>query len=132
MAFDNELEFEQALINLLFEKGWEREVIKYPTEEDLIQNWANILFENNREIDKLNGIPLTRSEMEQIIKKIQQVNKKRKQKLPIDSQWGVFFGFNKGTNFAHRSFRRKCRAESERGAQRWYGAFPPSCFPCFL
>jgi len=38
MAFDNELEFEQALINLLFEKGWEREVIKYPTEEDLIQN----------------------------------------------------------------------------------------------
>ena len=57
MAFDNELEFEQALINILFEKGWEREVIKYPTEEDLIQNWANILFKNNSGIDQLNDVP---------------------------------------------------------------------------
>lgn len=57
MAFDNELEFEQALINILFEKGWEREVIKYPTEEDLIQNWADILFKNNSGIDQLNDVP---------------------------------------------------------------------------
>lgn len=34
MAFDDELKFEIKLINLLFEKGWEREVIRYPTEED--------------------------------------------------------------------------------------------------
>ena len=70
MAFDNELEFEQALINLLFEKGWEREVIKYPTEEDLIQNWANILFKNNSGIDQLNDVPLSENEMQQLIEQI--------------------------------------------------------------
>ena len=52
MAFDDELKFESELINLLFEKGWEREVLKYPTEEDLIQNWADILFKNNAGIDQ--------------------------------------------------------------------------------
>ena len=57
MAFDDELKFESELINLLFEKGWEREGIKYPTEEDLIQNWANILFKNNSGIDQLNDVP---------------------------------------------------------------------------
>ena len=59
MAFDDELKFESELINLLFEKGWEREVLKYPTEEDLIQNWAAILFKNNSGIDQLNDVPLT-------------------------------------------------------------------------
>ena len=70
MAFDNELEFEQSLINLLFEKGWEREVIKYPTEEDLIQNWADILFKNNSGIDQLNDVPLSENEMQQLIEQI--------------------------------------------------------------
>ena len=70
MAFDNELEFEQALINILFEKGWEREVIKYPTEEDLIQNWADILFKNNSGIDQLNDVPLSTNEMQQLIEQI--------------------------------------------------------------
>lgn len=37
MAYKSELEFEKDLINLLFEKGWEREVIKYPTEETKIE-----------------------------------------------------------------------------------------------
>ena len=73
MSFKNELEFERALINLLFDKGWEREVIKYPTEEDLIQNWANILFENNRGIDRLNDCPLTSTEMQQIIGQIKKL-----------------------------------------------------------
>lgn len=59
MAFDNELKFEKELINLLLEKGWEREVLKYPTEEDLIQNWAAILFKNNSGIDQLNDVPLS-------------------------------------------------------------------------
>ena len=45
----SELEFEEALIKVLKTKGWEEEVIKNPTEKDLIQNWANILFENNRQ-----------------------------------------------------------------------------------
>ena len=56
MAYNDELKFENELINLLFEKGWEREVIKYPTEEDLLQNWADILFKNNSGIDQLNRL----------------------------------------------------------------------------
>lgn len=71
MAFDDELKFESALIEALSHKGWEANVIKNPTEEDLIQNWADILFENNSGIDRLNGCPLTRSEMEQILNQIQ-------------------------------------------------------------
>jgi type I restriction enzyme R subunit len=73
MTFNSESEFEKSLINLLFEKGWERDVLKYKTEEDLIQNWANILFENNRDIDKLNDFPLTRSEMQQIMEQIKRL-----------------------------------------------------------
>ena len=70
MTFNKESDFENALINLLFEKGWEKNVIKYPTEEDLIKNWANILFENNRAIDRLNDYPLTKTEMQQILDQI--------------------------------------------------------------
>lgn len=71
MAFDNELQFESALVSLLTEKyGWEPEVLKYKTEEDLIQNWAAILFENNREVDRLNDVPLTGSEMQQILDQV--------------------------------------------------------------
>jgi type I restriction enzyme, R subunit len=70
MTFTNELEFEIALISVLGEKGWEKEVIKNPTEEYLLQNWADILFANNRGIDRLNDVELTPSEMQQIIEQI--------------------------------------------------------------
>lgn len=70
MNFNNELDFEKALITLLFDKGWEKNVLKYKTEEDLINNWASILYENNRDIDKLNDYPLTRTEMQQILDQI--------------------------------------------------------------
>lgn len=70
MVFAKEKEFEEALIRVLFEKGWEHEVLHYPTEGDLIKNWANILFENNRGIDQLNNVPLTDSEMQQILEQI--------------------------------------------------------------
>ena len=50
MAFQYESEFEEALIKVLLEKGWEKDVIKYPTEQDLIKNWVQILYENNRPI----------------------------------------------------------------------------------
>lgn len=53
--FDKEADFEQALIAALQRYGWEKQVLRYPTEKDLIQNWADILFENNRGIDRLNG-----------------------------------------------------------------------------
>ncbi len=70
MTFKNEAAFEQAFIETLFNKGWESTVLKNPTEQDLINNWAKILFENNNGIDRLNGQPLTDSEMAQIIEQI--------------------------------------------------------------
>lgn len=70
MGFKNEAEFEQALINVLIEKGWETEILKNYTEKDLIKNWADILFENNRTIDRLNDCPLTDGEMGQILEQI--------------------------------------------------------------
>ncbi len=70
MVFNKELDFEKALIKVLCTKGWESDIIKNPTEEDLIKNWANILFENNRNINRLGDYPLTRTEMNQIIDQI--------------------------------------------------------------
>lgn len=70
MAFPYESDFEEALIKILSNKGWEKDVIKHPTEKDLIDNWAKILFDNNRGIDRLNNYPLTDSEMQQIIEQI--------------------------------------------------------------
>jgi len=70
MVFNKESEFEQALIDLLVNSGWSGGVIKKPTEQQLIQNWADILYENNRGIDRLNDYPLTQSEMDQILDQI--------------------------------------------------------------
>lgn len=67
MSFDKEQEFENSLIQALTENGWEKDILKYPSQQELLQNWANILFENNRDIDRLNDFPLTESEMQQII-----------------------------------------------------------------
>lgn len=70
MTFKYESDFEEALIKVLSNKGWESEVIKYPTEKDLLDNWAKILFDNNRGIDRLNNYPLTDGEMQQILEQI--------------------------------------------------------------
>lgn len=72
MAFKNESEFENALIKVLTESyGWEPEILRHKTEQDLLNNWAEILFENNRGIDRLNNYPLTAGEMQQIIEQIE-------------------------------------------------------------
>lgn len=70
MIFNTESDFEMALIKILSEKGWEKDVLKNYSEDDLLQNWADILFENNRDIDRLNDYPLTDSEMQQILEQI--------------------------------------------------------------
>lgn len=70
MAFSDEGDFERALITVLFDKGWSHEVIKYPTEKDLIRNWADILYRNNCTVDRLDKYPLTDSEMGQILDQI--------------------------------------------------------------
>lgn len=70
MVFNKESDFEDALIKVLCTKGWSSEILNYKTEEELIQNWADILFENNKNIDRLNDCPLTSGEMQQIIEQI--------------------------------------------------------------
>lgn len=73
MVFNREADFEDALISALQKKGWENNVLKYPTEQDLINNWANILFDNNRGIDRLNEEPLTDTEMQQILEQVKEL-----------------------------------------------------------
>ena len=72
MSYKNETEFENALIAKLtqLDNQWSREILEYKTEEELIENWAKILFSNNNTTDKLNGCPLTKTEMGQIISQI--------------------------------------------------------------
>lgn len=69
-TFANEALFEQAVIHELAQRGWEANIIKQPTEQQLLDNWASILFENNRGIDRLNEVPLTSTEMQQIMEQI--------------------------------------------------------------
>lgn len=73
MVFDKESTFEEAVITILKQHGWDdaEGVLRYPTEQDLIDNWAKILFNNNAGIDRLNGCPLTQGEMAQIIEQIE-------------------------------------------------------------
>lgn len=70
MTFTKESDFESAMIEILSHKGWEKDVIKYPTEKDLLANWASILYDNNRGVDRLGDYPLTDGEMQQIVEQI--------------------------------------------------------------
>lgn len=73
MVFDKEASFEEAVITVLKQHGWDDAggVLRYPTEQDLIDNWAKILFQNNADIDRLNGCPLTQGEMAQVMEQIE-------------------------------------------------------------
>lgn len=73
IGFDKEADFEQALITALQSNGWEKQVIQHPTEKQLIQNWADILFENNRDIDRLNDCPLVQEEMDELIEQVKRL-----------------------------------------------------------
>lgn len=70
-TFDKESEFESALCDILLQHSWEQ-VIMHPTEEELVDNWAKIIFDMNREQEKLGSYPLTASEMQQIIDQVNQ------------------------------------------------------------
>lgn len=70
MTFNKESDFEEALIKVLTDKGWEKSILRNYTEKELIRNWADILFDNNRGIDRLNNYPLTDGEMGQIIEQL--------------------------------------------------------------
>ncbi len=70
-TFAKESEFEAAVIHELRQRGWgDADVIKNPSEADLLANWKQILFENNRGINRLNEVPLTDGEMQQVMEQI--------------------------------------------------------------
>ena len=71
--FVKEQDFEEALTALLMRHGW-NEVIMNPSEKDLVRNWADILYSNNREIDKLGNYPLTESEMQQVLSQVNRLD----------------------------------------------------------
>lgn len=73
MGFDSEQEFEDALVKLLQNYGWTGKMLYYPTEEQLIENWASILYANNKGIDRLNNQPLTKGEMRQILDTVKEL-----------------------------------------------------------
>lgn len=68
--FDKESVFELSLCDILTQHGWEEDILIQPTEEELVQNWADIIFANNREQEKLGNYPLTDTEMQQIIDQV--------------------------------------------------------------
>ena len=73
MIYDKEADFEEALITVLKQHGWDDAggVLEYPTEADLVRNWADILFQNNSQLDRLNGCPLTQGEMDQVLEQVE-------------------------------------------------------------
>lgn len=72
MPYNDELLFEKDLVEYLQQScGWKDGLIKNPTEDDLIRNWADILFDNNNDTDHLNGYKLTDGEMRQILSQIE-------------------------------------------------------------
>lgn len=71
--YNDELKFEADFVRSLQENGWTDGVLKNPTEKDLLNNWAKILFENNRQQDRLSDYPLTDTEMQQVIDKINEL-----------------------------------------------------------
>ena len=76
VTYTDELEFEHDLVNLLItRKGWtglggQSRVLSHPTEQDLLDNWARILFENNNMPNRLNGVPLTDGEKAQLMEQV--------------------------------------------------------------
>ena len=72
LPINHELDFEKALANQLTQHGWEPAILMNPTEQQLIENWASIIYNNNREESRLGNFPLTDTEMQQVIT---QVNK---------------------------------------------------------
>lgn len=72
MSFSNETDFEKALIFKLTEidNQWSKDVLYFKTEEELIDNWAEILFMNNNTPSRLNGVRLSDSEKKQLINTI--------------------------------------------------------------
>lgn len=71
MSYDREEKFEDDLVRCLVEeKGWKDGVLLYKDEKALLKNWADIIYDNNRDIDRLGDYPLTDGEMQQIMETV--------------------------------------------------------------
>lgn len=71
MTFTSERHFEDTLIDFLVNyRGWSGGVLENPTEQDLLDNWAKILYSMNEETDRLNHVPLNKEEMTQLVQQI--------------------------------------------------------------
>ena len=71
MEYTKEIDFEDALVKVLTEKyGWKDGVLNHPTEADLLKNWAEILYANNRHVDRLGNYPLTKGEIDSLVDQI--------------------------------------------------------------
>ncbi|MFC4411447.1 HsdR family type I site-specific deoxyribonuclease, partial [Chungangia koreensis] len=73
MVFTKEIDFENAIVELLKNKGWDGGVIENPSEATLIQNLANILYRNNKSEDRLNKVPLSDGEIAQVVEQISNI-----------------------------------------------------------
>lgn len=69
LTYTDEARFEDDVVVMLRRHGWD-EVLDRPSERQLIGNWAEILYNNNRDQDRLGDVPLTSTEMDQIIEQI--------------------------------------------------------------
>ncbi|UTW70395.1 hypothetical protein KHA80_07840 [Anaerobacillus sp. HL2] len=71
MYFDKETDFGRGC-NKSFDRMWlgVRSNSASFGKKDLLKNWADILFNNNRQKDRLNECPLTDGEMQQIMEQI--------------------------------------------------------------
>ena len=79
-TYTDELEFEHDLVRMLVrDKGWKDGVIKNPSEADLVENWARILYQNNNTPNRLNGAPLTPGEVSQLLEQV------RRCRTPFDA-----------------------------------------------
>jgi len=70
MVFNDELLFEKEVITHLTEYGWNKNILKNKTEKQLLDNWSDILYNNNKTIDRLDKYPLTEGEKAQLIEQI--------------------------------------------------------------
>lgn len=73
MTYDDELKFEADVVRKLTEHGWSKNILKNKDEKALIDNWADILYNNNKGIDRLNNQPLTEGEKAQLIEQIKRL-----------------------------------------------------------
>lgn len=69
--FSSEAAFEDAVIEALTQRhGWSKQVLNYPTVENLVDNWAQVIFKNNSGSRRLNGVPLSAGEKRQLVETV--------------------------------------------------------------